>query len=200
MKCVEHGAEIRMFDPRRNPGDWVDLMQSADCAVLLSSRTDSSALGCDGRPFADPALATCVIFQHLEAAERFFDSTVRALPHVRCEIYDEHGLAKPPLAVVMHPDFHAGDESGPLWTRRRRLIAGGLAVISAALFWGAAAFENPRDVLIFLGINGLVLALRFLYWDAALQHRERQRQARLEAHRSTLSKCRTPSPRALSHF
>jgi hypothetical protein len=29
-----------------------------------------------------------VIFQRLETAEQFCNSTVRALPHVRCEIYD----------------------------------------------------------------------------------------------------------------
>ena len=104
-----------MFDPRRNPTEWVDLMQSADCAVLLRSRIDTAALGCDGRPFADPALATCVIFQRLETAEQFCDSTVRALPHVRCEIYDAHGLAHPPLAVIIHPDFQANDESGSIF-------------------------------------------------------------------------------------
>lgn len=35
----------------------------------------------------------------------------------------------------------------------------------------------------FLAFNFILLALRFLYWDFGVKHRERGRQQRLEAHR-----------------
>src|SRR5262249_42178220 len=90
-------------------------------------------------------------------------------------------LARPPLAVVL-PSGSQEQDGGSIWSRRRKSFAALLVLIAAALFWLASRAGNSRDIAIFVAINCIVLALRFLYWDAALRYRERDRLARVEAH------------------
>ena len=125
-------------------------MQPTDCAVFMKNRATLTPLGLDGREFADPAHATCFVFKFFDSAQRFCNEKVKELHHVRCEIYDAHGLACPPLAVVLHPDFQQDKQEGSLWRRRRKLIMAGLVLLSAALFSSAAIWPNSRDLTIFL--------------------------------------------------
>jgi hypothetical protein len=180
---VDDGTVIRLFDPRRNPPDWSDLIGREDCAVFLKDRTDSTALGPDGRPYAELRDCTCVVFQTLNAAQRFCESKVLDLPHVRCEIYDKDGPLHSPMLVILHPEFQLKEDSGPVWSRRRRLIMSFLAVLAIPLFWFGSRGSTSSDFAIFLGINCLLLALRFLYWHAGTAACERKRRERLEAHR-----------------
>jgi hypothetical protein len=180
---VGDGAEIRLFDPRRNRQNWTDLIARTDCAVFLKNRMDSTSLAPDGRPFARPADVTCVVFHSVDAARRYCEAKVRDLPQVRCEIYDADGPAHPPLLVILHPEFQQKEHSGSLWSRRRKLIMVVLILLSVPLFWFGARGSNASDVAIFMGINCLVLAMRFLYWDVGLKQSERKRSERLESHR-----------------
>jgi hypothetical protein len=82
---VDGGTEIRLFDPRRDPCDWSDLIRPTDCAVFLKHRTISASLAPDGQPYSTPADATCIVFDRLDAARRFCEAKVQAMPHVRCE-------------------------------------------------------------------------------------------------------------------
>lgn len=185
---MDDGTEIRLYDPQRKPPDWVDLMQPTDCAVFLKNRTTSIPLASDGREFAGTAYATCILFKSFDTAQRFCDGKVKQLPEVRCEIYDAHGLASPPLAVVLHPEFQGEEEDGPIWQQRRKFIMAVLVLAAAILFGSAAVRPNLSDLMIFLGINCVVLALRFLYWDVGLKHRERERFHRVEEHRKMTQK------------
>ena len=106
---------------------------------------------------------------------------IQALPHLRCEIYDAQGLAHPPLMAILHPDHQRKEESGSVWSRRRRLIALGLLIAAAPLLW--IGRRKSSDLAIFLAINCIFLALRFIYWDFGVKHRERERLRRLEEHR-----------------
>ena len=103
---MDSGTEVRLYDPRRRPQDWLELMRPADCAVFLKRRDHSAVLASAGAEFADPEHATCRLFPSFEAAQQFSEAKVRELPHVCCEIYDSQGLASPPLAIVIHPEFH----------------------------------------------------------------------------------------------
>jgi hypothetical protein len=53
------GKEILLFDPRRNPRDWVEVLGPTQCAVLLKDRlsskrtADGSAAKAEGK---DPRL------------------------------------------------------------------------------------------------------------------------------------------------
>ena len=177
------GIIIRLFDPRRDPPDWTDLIAPGDCAVFLKRRTDSIALGQDGLPEANLRESTCVVFHTLEAAQRFCEWKVREMPHVRCETYDRDGPRHPPMLVILHPDFQLKQDSGPIWSRRRKQIIACLIVLAVPLFWFGSRGSISSDVAIFLGINCLLLALRFLYWDAGSAISEQKRRQRLEAHR-----------------
>jgi hypothetical protein len=181
--AVDDGTVIRLFDPRREPPDWTDLIAQRDCAVLLKHRTDSTALRPDGRPYAEVRDCTCVVFHSLDAAERFCQSNVRDLPHVRCEIYDKDGPLHPPMMVILHPAFELQEDSGPIWSRRRKLIMIFVALLAIPLFWFGSRGSISSDFAIFLGINCVLMALRFLYWHAGSAARERKRRERLEAHR-----------------
>jgi len=126
---------------------------------------------------------TCLVFSRLDAAQRFCEEKVRALPQLRCEIYDSQGLAHPPLAVILHPESQRKEDAGPIWSRRRKLGAGALFPISLVLFWMGMRSSTSGDLAIFLGINCIFLALRLLYWNFGLKHSERKRLERLEDHR-----------------
>jgi hypothetical protein len=180
---VECGREIRLFDPRRNPQDWTDLISPTECAVFFKDRVDSSPLAPDGQPYASGARESCVVFSSLDAAQRFCEAKIHALPQLRCEIYDSHGLAHPPLVVLVHPDFERKEDGGPIGSRRRTWGAGALFLVSLLFFWMAARSSSSRDLAIFLGINCILLALRFLYWDFGVKQKERERRKRLEDHR-----------------
>jgi len=178
---LDGGTEIRLFDPRRNPRDWTDLIRSTECAVFLKDRMTSASVTPEGRPYADPAEIACIVFKCLDAAQRFCEAKVQALPHLRCEIYDAQGLAHPPLLVVIHPDHQRDEDSSFRWSQRRKLIAGGFLMASAPLFW--IGWRKSSDLAIFLAINCIFVALRLAYWDFGVKHRERERRRRLEEHR-----------------
>jgi hypothetical protein len=170
---------VSLYDPRRDPPDWLDLLRPADCAVFLKHRSTSAALDPDGSAASTPS---CLVFDRVDAARQFCDSLVARLPHLRCEIYDRHGLARPPLAVIVHPDFERREEAGGRPSRLRKLIAAGVLLLCAPLLWIAMRRTTSSDIAIFLAINCVVLALRLLYWDAGVRHREKETAKRLEAH------------------
>jgi hypothetical protein len=178
---VEGGTEIRLYDPRRNPQDWTDLVRPTECAVFLKDGSTSTPLASDGRPFSDPAGITCMVFESMDAAQRFCEAKVEALPHLRCEIYDARGLSHPPLLVIAHPDQQRNDESGSGSSRRRKVVAGGVLLTAAPLFW--MGWSKSSDLAIFLAINCVFVAVRLVYWDFGVKHRERERLRRLEQHR-----------------
>ena len=177
---MDGGTEIRLFDRRRNPQDWTDVLRPTECAVFLKDRTTSDPVTPGGRPYPDPADATCIVFECLDAAQRYGEAKVQSLPRLRCEIYDAEGLAHPPLLVIVHPGQRE-QESGTPWLRRRRLIAGALLLASVLLFWVGS--RKAGDLAIFLAINCIFLALRFLHWDFGVKHREKETRRRLEEHR-----------------
>jgi len=180
---VDVGTEIRLFDPRRDPQDWTDLMGATACAVFLKDRTTSAALQPNGHPFPNPADTTCIVFPCVDGAQRFCESKVQSLPHLRCEIYYAQGLAHPPLLVIVHPDLLRKEQAGSSWSRRRKVVAGAFALLSVPLFWFGVRSTTSSDLAIFLAINCLFLALRFIYWDFGTRHHERERRRRLESHR-----------------
>lgn len=177
------GREILLFDPRRKPPDWTDLIGPTQCAVLLQDRKTSAPLSLAGQPLATREDATCLLFDRLDAAQQFCEAKVRDLPHVSCEILDAQGRAHPPLMVITHPDYRRHDDSGSTWSRRRKLIAVVLLLVSGPLFWLDWRHSSTLILPTFVGFNCILLAMRFLYWDFGVRHRERERLKRLAAHR-----------------
>jgi hypothetical protein len=179
---VDDGTEIRLFDPRRNPQNWIDLMHPTECAVFLKHRTTTAALRADGHPFPTSNDTTCTVFRRLDDARQFCEARVQALPHLRCEIYDAQGLAHPPLLVVIHHDHQPREDASARWSRCRKLIAGALFLISIPLIWFGTRQSPSSDLATFLAINCIFVALRFIYWNAGINRREKERRKRVEAH------------------
>ena len=178
------GLEIRLFDPRRQPRDWTDLIGPNQCAVFFKHRETSLALTPDGNPYRDPVATTCVLFDRIDDARRFCEAKVKLLPNLRCEIYDSEGLVHPPLLVVIHPDHQHKEESGSFWSRRRRVIALALFLAAPPLIWIDMRRNNTLILPTFLAFNFILAGLRFLYWDFGIKHREQEREKRLAAHRA----------------
>lgn len=177
------GLEIRLFDPRRDPRDWTDVIRPTQCAVFFKDRATSASIDSNGKPYSNPNDTTCFLYDHIDAAIQFCEARVRTVPNLRCEIYDAEGLAHPPLTVIIHPDFQHQEDTGSLWSRRRKLTALILFLISPPLIWLDIRHHSELILPTFLAFNCILLALRFLYWDFGVKHRERSRQQRLEAHR-----------------
>ena len=98
-----------------------------------------------------------------------------------CEIFNSEGRAEPPLLVITHPNYARDDDSGPVSSKRRKLIVAALLTAGAGLF--AVNFWRESILATFLAANCVLFGLRFVYWEYAVKHRERERQLRLEAHR-----------------
>jgi hypothetical protein len=175
--------EIRLFDPRRDLRDWTDIIRPTQCAVFLKDRATTTSLTQEGKSYASALDTTCFLFDQIEEARQFCEAKVLALPHLRCEIYDAEGLAHPPLLVILHPDFQHQEDSGSFWSRRRKLIALVLLLMAPPLIWLDMRRSNELILPTFLAFNCILLAMRFLYWDFGVKHRERERQRRIEAHR-----------------
>jgi hypothetical protein len=180
---VSGDNEIRLFDSRRDPRDWTDLIRPTQCVVFLKDRTTSTSLTPDGKPYARPADTTCLVFDRVDAAQQFCEMKVQALPYLRCEIYDAQGLAHPPLLVIVHPNFQHQEDSDSFWSRRRKLIALVLFLMAPPLIWIDMRRANTLILPTFLAFSCILAGLRFLYWDFGVKHREQERQRRLEAHR-----------------
>lgn len=151
--------------------------------MFLRDRATSVSRNADGKAFSDPDTTTCLIFDRIDDALRFCEAKVQALPQLRCEIYDANGLANPPLLVVVHPDVQHEEDAGSFWSRRRKLIAVTLFLMAPPLIWLDVRKASTLILPTFLAFNCILLALRFLYWDFGLKHREREREKRLQAHR-----------------
>ncbi|MFN7993561.1 MAG: hypothetical protein U0Q18_08170 [Bryobacteraceae bacterium] len=179
MDC---GSEIRLYDPLRNPRDWTDLIHSSQCAAFFKDRVTSAPRTAEGRPFPDNSKTTCLIFDHLDQAQRFCRDKVEAQPGLRCEIYDAEGLAHPPLLVIVHPGRQDQEDTSSRSSRKRRLVATVLVLASGPLIWVDMRRNFTLVLPTFLALNCIVAGLRFVYWEFATRHREQERRKRLDAH------------------
>lgn len=90
--------EIRLIDEARTPRDWNLLLGPAECAVFCKRAGTKAPLTAEGKSFARFSDATFVLFPGLDEAQNFCEARVAEHPEMCCEIYDEEGKAKPPLA------------------------------------------------------------------------------------------------------
>jgi hypothetical protein len=161
----------------------MEIIRPTQCAVFLKDRLTSTPLSPESQPFRSPNEITCLLFDTITEAQQFCEAKVIERPNLCAEVFDAAGRAHPPLLVITHPDSHGSQEAGPVWSRRRRLIAVGLLLAVPPLIWIDWRRRNTLILPTFLAFNCILTALRFLYWDFGLKRRERETQQRLEAHR-----------------
>jgi hypothetical protein len=179
--AISLGLEVLLYDPKRKPQNWTDFMRPNQCAVLFKDRVNSAPRSPQAKPYHADTECTCLLFDHVETAQRFCETTVKELPSLVCEILNSEGRAKPPLLVITHPDYKSDDESGPASSRQRKLIVAGLLAATAVLF--SVNLWRESILATFLASNCVLFGLRFLYWEYAVKNREQERRLRLEAHR-----------------
>jgi len=152
---------VLIFDPRRVPRDWVDLLHEGQCAVFLSDIHSGAVLDGEGTP-ADRGKENCLVFDSLADAKQFCEEVVERCEHVRCDIYDERGLAVSPLVTIVGKRHQRQLRSKK--SVHRLIVAGVLSmVLSIPLFRYDWLSSGERIWPTFVGINLILLGLRLLY-------------------------------------
>lgn len=173
---------LRLHDPGRRPANWTEIIQPHQFAAFARNIDTGGMCDADGRAFADPAAATCLVFDSIDQARRFCDAAVLKAPALSFDIFDAEGRARPPLVTVLHPSRAAKSEAHPGVQNRRRILAWALIAASVLVFvTGYRLTDGGHQVFaIVLGVNLLLAGGRLLYFNLGVRETERARQARLD--------------------
>ena len=171
--------QVLLYDPKRVPADWTELIQPGECCVFLSDAENATPIGVDGVPVASASRNFCLLFPSLSEAEAYCKTAVEKIPRMRCEVFDFVGRTKPPVRVFVDPEFaHTMDsEAGAL-----RLFRFGFLALGTSLplfWWGWKSTADGSWLWVVLGINAVVVGLRLIYWAHGV--REQLRNAGKEA-------------------
>lgn len=175
------GREILVYDHKRRPHNWTEIILPHECAVFLRDRRLGVSVNRDGQPCTNES-ATCILFDSINQAEAFCRTAVKGKPDLSCEVLDYEGPLHPPLLTVVF-NHSGGDDDTRGWFGRHRRIVFLFALCAALpLFYYDFRHEGTL-VLTIIGINIIVAGLRVLLWDSGSKRTERERLARIEAHR-----------------
>jgi hypothetical protein len=183
---------VRLHDPGRRPADWLELVRPGQFAVFAKNAATGVPCDPEGRPFAPPSAAACVLADSIAEARAFCETAVQRCPAVQFDVFDSDGRTHPPLLTVVHPSRAAALETSPREMRKRQaiawtLIAGGIP----SMVFAYVEFRE-RDIILpaFLGINMVIIGGRLLWMNFALRETERARERRLES--ASASEQRSP--------
>jgi hypothetical protein len=174
--------EFKVYDKTRPSRDWMSLVGATQCAVFFKDVRTATPLSRDGIAFDRMTDCTFLVFDRLDDARRFCEAQSKEHPWMCCEVFDWEGKAKPPLLVVIDPSFAEKDELSGSWVRRRTILAIILFVCAIPLFVWDWKSDGSLILPTVVGINMVVLGLRFLYWNTARSERAREQARRLEEH------------------
>src|SRR5215469_142495 len=173
--------EILVYDPKRVPTHWSELIQPGQYAVFLSDVQSSAPMSSDGSLVNSGSMHSCLLFDSLPEAEAYCREAVQKFPRIRYDLFDSAGRVNPPVTVFVNQKFaHTLDTE----SRAHHIVLWGLVAIavSVALFsyaWKTGAREVWWPSL--LGSNMLFAGLRLLHWGYGLKEQIRygQKQAAL---------------------
>jgi hypothetical protein len=158
--------EVSIYDARRNPPNWTDLLAPSRYAVFQHE----SATGMHVSP-SDTLAETCLIFDTLEEARSYCAGRVEQAPDITCEIFDQSGRAKDPVESYVHRSVAIKQRS----TFRSRFfwahIMTGLAIAGLLIDWRS---DFVRMWPTILGLKFLTLAILFYAWGLAERLRGRR--------------------------
>jgi hypothetical protein len=171
---------LRLYDPERRPSSWLEIVRP-DQFVAFAKLADSGAsCSAEGRPFATPAEATCLVFDSLGEARQFCSERVTEIPSLHFDIFDSAGRRNPPLLVIVHPSIEHTLEGSPRARRTRKAWALGLLLLAVPLIGiDYRAPESALGLAAFLGVSLMVAASRLLLLNMGSREAERARQERL---------------------
>lgn len=124
---------LPLFDPHSYPQSWNERMADGEFAVLYAGNPippppSPDDIGSNCVPAGTPY---CLLFPLLNDAENFAAQQVRLCPHLRCRIYDHHGLANPPLREFTGAHFKHESDLSP----RLRRWAGSILLFGGMLLF-----------------------------------------------------------------
>lgn len=177
-----NGTVLRLYDPARDPSHWDAIIKPGQLAVFGIDTATGQPCQLDGRPFASPAEASCVVFDSLDEARARCEAEAARTPTLFFEIFDHSGRAKPALATVgRHPESNSVF-SNPRFAPWRRAAAVLMLPMALGLFW---VDYQQQGLLVFptaIGLNLLVFGIRLLLLDAGVTEAGRRAKQRLAEH------------------
>jgi hypothetical protein len=168
--------EIALYDPNRKPASWMEVIQPTQYAVFVCDVETGVELTSDG-DYLDPGMTrSCQIFDSLEEAEQYCRRKIADIPKLRCEVFDSHGRANPPVATFVNARYEDRLESE---TKAGRMMRGAFLLMAAALplFWYTWKTRGEGWLAIFFGIQLILVGLRLLHWGYSMKEELRYRKA-----------------------
>jgi hypothetical protein len=154
---------VALYDPNRKPASWMEIIQPGQYAAFLSDIETGTEMTDHGSSFAAGVLSYCLLFDSLEEAEQYCCVKIEDFPNLRCDVFDNHGRANPPVATFVN-HRHRRKLDSP--AESRRLMRWGAVAIATSLplFWFAWARRGEAWIAAFFGMQMLFAGLRVLHW------------------------------------
>jgi hypothetical protein len=157
-------------DPKRR-GTWLEQLQPGDYPVFVRDGTTWAERNTEGRPLRPGEPGVCLVFPGLDEAKSFCRQAVREQPHLRCDVYDHDGLAKPPLYSVGEKEWNPTPRALMVWAAVSLLA-------SIPLFWLDWHMGGELVLASIIGINLVAAGIRFLFWGLGTMDAHRDRLQR----------------------
>jgi len=177
--------ELKLFDPERRPPNWMGHIGESEYALFFKDVKSGQELTPDG---ARPQDSTCSIAESLDEALDFAQAHVDTNSRLRCDIYDAHGKANPPVATIIHQDNKSLENTAATgWKRIWFGVA--LLPIGAPMI----LYDWHRDWALiwpaFFGIQIFAAGVRLIVWGTGTIENSRRSAAYFR------SKMRAPAMR-----
>jgi hypothetical protein len=168
--------EVALYDQNRKPASWMEVIQPTQYAVFFCDVETGADLTSDGH-YLDPGiLGSCLIFDSLEETEQYCRRKIEGVPTLRCEVFDSHGRANPPVATFVGRRYESRLESEGKCGRMMRW-AFLLIAASFPLFWYTWKTRGEMWIASFFGVQLVLGGLRLLHWGYSLKEELRYRKA-----------------------
>lgn len=123
----------------------------------------------------------CLVFDDLAAARAYCEGLVQRREDLRCDLYDHHGLARRPLAIIVHPKRQPR-QHGRKTARWLNALAFALFLGSFPLFWWDARHSLLLIFPTLIGTNFLLIAVRLVVAAHAMRVEEDARREAAARH------------------
>jgi hypothetical protein len=168
--------EVALYDPDRKPTSWMEVIQPTQYAVFLCDVETGAEMTSDGH-YLDPGMMrSCLIFDSLEETEQYCRRKIEGIPNLRCEVFDSHGRANPPVATFVGQRYEDRLESQAKAERMMRWAFLSLAA-SFPLFWYTWKTRGEGWIASFFGVQLVLVGLRLLHFGYSMKEELRYRKA-----------------------
>ena len=149
--------EIQLYDPKRRPANWTELLHPGQYAVFHSDVETNIEKTPAGKYLQPEDQSTCAVFDSLDEAETYCEAKVEEIPRLCCEIYDHTGKSKLPMFTYVNKRYLKSPQKHAYW---------GWVMVAASLpcFWIEWHWHGTLVVPMIVGFNLVFGGLRLVYW------------------------------------